>query len=248
LLNILKDEAIDIKGIHIAPDVNSVLVLDLIDAQKHEHVFIGSPSVGEPAPYTADMQSIIASAQALFLQGYTLHEQRLISLVPAVIADARQRGIPIYFDVGPTVRHLPYDRVREMIAQTNILLMTEDEVALATNGLIGDTAYRDLLGTGVHTLVVKQGANGCTIVRADSNQHVPGFTVPVVDTVGAGDCFDAAFIYGQLQGWDDRTTASLANAMGAASVQKIGSGRNAPTCAEVQSVLKQSGVKIDLLC
>jgi sugar/nucleoside kinase (ribokinase family) len=127
-------------------------------------------------------------------------------------------------------------------------MMTEDEVPLAAKGLTGDPAYDYLLGLGPQMLVVKQGGAGCLIVRGDGREQVAGFSVPVVDTVGAGDCFDAAFIYGRLQGWDWRQSAVLGNAAGGAAVQKAGAGRNVPACADVQAVLRDAGVTIELVC
>lgn len=248
LLDVLQAEGINTQGVAVQAKTSSVLVLDLIDHARHEHVFVGSHSDGEAAPYTTEMQAIVAACDAVFAQGFTLHERPTSILLHEVFAHARRLGIPVFFDVGPTVRHLPYEQVRNILQQADILMMTEDELPLAANGLAGEAAYQDLLATGAHTLVIKQGPKGCTIVRHDHQEQVPGFVVPLVDTVGAGDCFDAAFIYGKVHGFDDRKAAQIANAVGAASVQKVGAGRNAPTCAEVNAVFKQFGVPIELPC
>jgi sugar/nucleoside kinase (ribokinase family) len=53
----------------------------------------------------------------------------------------------------------------------------------------------------------------------------------VRDTAAAGDSFDAAFIYAYLRGWPLSDIAAFANAMGAAKVQKLGSGSSVPTAA-----------------
>jgi sugar/nucleoside kinase (ribokinase family) len=248
LLDVLQTEGIDTRGVAVQVNTSSVLVLDLIDQAKHEHVFVGSHGNGEAATYTEVMQTIVASADAVFVQGFTLHERPTSILLHDVLAHVRNLSIPIYFDVGPTVRHLPYKQVRAILREATVLMLTEDELPLATNGLTGEAAYQNLLSTGAHTLVIKQGAQGCTIIRHGQVEHVLGFAVTVADTVGAGDCFDAAFIYGQMYGFDDIRAGQLANAVGAASVQKVGAGRNVPTCAEVNAILKQFAVPIELPC
>ncbi|MCU0513554.1 MAG: carbohydrate kinase family protein [Anaerolineae bacterium] len=248
LLNVLRSEGVNTAGITVVPGSRSTLVLDLVDAATQQHTFIGSPAVGDPVPYTDTVEQLLTSAGALFLQGYTLHERQIADLVPQVLARARALGLPVYFDVGPTVRHLPFERVQHTMRQSDILMMTEDELPLAADGRTGAAAYAFLLSLGARLLVIKQGAQGCLLVQPQQQEQVPGFPVPVVDTIGAGDCFDAAFIYGQQRGFSLRDSARLANAMGAASVQKSGSGRNAPTCAELLAVLRQFKVEVDFSC
>lgn len=248
LLDMLQTEGIPVEGVAIIEDSTSTLVLDLIDRETHEHVFIGNVSVGEMVPFTPTVDAIIRSADAVFLQGYTLLETQLADLVPAVLKLASEQNIPIYFDTGPTVKGAPVELVRATMRQCDVLLMTEDEVPLATQGLSGEAAYAFLLDLGVKLVVVKQGANGCLLVTQNGREQVPGYPVIVADTVGAGDCFDSAFIYGQVNKMELRQCAELANAMGAASVQKVGGGRNVPTCAEVQAILDQFQVKISLPC
>ncbi len=248
LCEVLVSEGVNISGIVRVPDVNSTLVLDLIDRRTGQHVFIGSSSQAAPVAYSTLMDGIIASAGAVFFQGYTLLEKANVEITPRAIAAARGRGIPVYFDVGPTVKHHPIDDLDSIIQQTDILMLTEDEVPLAAHGQTGDPAFAWLLAQGPHTLVVKQGGQGCTIIRSEGQLAVPGFPVNVIDTVGAGDCFDAAFIFARLsgQGWGE--AAQFANAVGAASVQKRGAGRNVPTCAEVRSLLEHHRVWNPLSC
>jgi ribokinase len=56
----------------------------------------------------------------------------------------------------------------------------------------------------------------------------PGFPVAVIDTVGAGDAFAAAFIAGWLRGGSPRDCAILANAMGALTTTQRGAGTRIP--------------------
>jgi len=44
----------------------------------------------------------------------------------------------------------------------------------------------------------------------------------VVDTTGAGDAFNAGFVFGLLAGWGDADSLRLANACGASAVQALG--------------------------
>jgi sugar/nucleoside kinase (ribokinase family) len=65
----------------------------------------------------------------------------------------------------------------------------------------------------------------------------PGFTVPVVDTTGAGDSFDAGFVYGFLHGWPLVETLGLACACGALSTRAPGGTEAQPTLGEARELL-----------
>ena len=54
----------------------------------------------------------------------------------------------------------------------------------------------DLLAMGVHTVCLTEGAKGVTAHTADGPVHVPARKVEVVDTVGAGDTFNAGLLAG----------------------------------------------------
>jgi sugar/nucleoside kinase (ribokinase family) len=244
LRRILADEGVDLRGAVTHPGSQTCVVYDLIDHTTHEHVFVGSLAAGDPVAYTPEIDSLIQSADAVFLQGYNLHEVQLPALIDGVLERARAAQIPVFCDSGPTIRNVDRGRVEALLSGSDVLMMTEEEVPFAAPGRTGDEAYGFLFGLGAATLVIKQGAAGCTVVQPDSRFAVPGFPVAVVDTVGAGDCFNAGLVYGWAQGWDWWQAAQLANACGAAAVQKMGSGRNAPTRAEVVAVLNANGVSL----
>jgi len=114
---------------------------------------------------------------------------------------------------------------------------------LITQERTGQAAYDFLWQENprLRLLVVKQGAKGCSVVTPQEVVDVPGFTVAARDLVGAGDCFNAAYIYGTLLGLSPTDAATLANATGAAKVMKLGTGRAVPTRAEVLAVLEAGG-------
>jgi sugar/nucleoside kinase (ribokinase family) len=64
-------------------------------------------------------------------------------------------------------------------------------------------------------------------------------TVAVIDTVGAGDSFDAGFIYGHLHHWDLERTLKLAVACGSLSTRAAGGTDAQPELKEVAEYLHQ---------
>ncbi|MFB3903432.1 MAG: carbohydrate kinase family protein [Acidobacteriota bacterium] len=71
--------------------------------------------------------------------------------------------------------------------------------------------------------LVKAGAAGVYLVEAETVVQVPGIPVEVVDTTGAGDTFDAAFLFQRLEGAKELTEAArFANAAAARSCRFVG--------------------------
>lgn len=242
LLNTLSDEGIDVSGVEHPPDSKTTLVLVLTDTAAHEHVFVGAYGEGRNAEYTAQTDLILQSADAILVQGYTLYEPRVGGLAVQAMERARGAGIPVYLDAGPTLHAVTPEKIDWAVRHSDVILMTQDEIAGVSGGRQDDAAFSYLLRLGVQMLVIKQGENGCTVIQNGYRRQFPGFNVPVIDTVGAGDCFDAAFMTAILAGRDVESAAIMANAMGAASVQKIGAGTNAPSRTEVNIVLNGTGL------
>ena len=71
--------------------------------------------------------------------------------------------------------------------------------------------------------VVKAGSRGCYYWASGMAEGVPAPSVEVTDTTGAGDTFDASFLYGRLDGRMSLERASrFANAAAARSCQFVG--------------------------
>jgi fructokinase len=69
---------------------------------------------------------------------------------------------------------------------------------------------------------VTRGSLGCTVFMDGQYVEVPGYPVQVVDTVGAGDAFAAAFLHGLGAGWPTPRIADFANRVGALVASRRG--------------------------
>jgi len=66
----------------------------------------------------------------------------------------------------------------------------------------------------IQHVCVTRGAGGCQLFAPSQQVDVAGRNVNVVDTVGSGDAFTAAFIHGLLQHWPLQSIAQFANEVG----------------------------------
>jgi len=89
-------------------------------------------------------------------------------------------------------------------------------------------------------IVVKEGARGSSLYKGELNWSVPAFDVRAVDTTGAGDSFNAAFLVGYHMGLPPNDLLVFSNAAAALKVKRKGA-RASPTLDEVLRFLKERG-------
>jgi sugar/nucleoside kinase (ribokinase family) len=235
MLEMLEAEGIETGGVHVQANGSTTTVTVLVD-RSGQHVFLGQYGVGPVVPLLPGWRERLLQAGALMTFGYTLHEPRLTGALLEGMALAHAQGVPVFFDPGPFGAQAAPEVRTAALTACSVLLLTEEEVPALCGGLQGAEGVRVLLGRGPRMVCVKRGAHGCAIFTAQESAEHPGYRVPLRDTSAAGDSFAAAFIYATLNGWPLARSAAFANAMGAAKVQKEGTGRQVPTREEVMAI------------
>ena len=227
MLAMLAAEGVDITHVMTCPDRATICCMVLAD-QLGQHVYLGIKDSKGHWPYSADWPAIIRSARALFTDGYTVRDVLRPSDLLATLQTARQAGVPVFFDPGPSIEFVPPALTAQILGTVDVLLLNGEEAALLCDKSTPMDTVRELLACGPSTVVLKRGAAGCLVATADQLVEQPGFAVEVVDTVGAGDAFAAAFIAGWLRGGSLRDCATLANALGALVATQRGAGTRIP--------------------
>lgn len=121
---------------------------------------------------------------------------------------------------------------REVVEQSLVLAqcakLNESEVGVLcemfglTTSTISETAERLRRRFALQLVCVTRGAAGCLAAGEGGIIEVPGKSVTVVDTVGAGDAFTAALACGLGWGWPLGVTMELANEVGALVAGRAG--------------------------
>ncbi len=249
LLEILVGAGVDVSALVTPPESTTTTVIALSDRDKAEHVFLGHYGASPPIHLTDAAARNLERADVVFIPGYTLVEQRLEPLVDGVLQFMATSATPLYIDVGPFLGQLEQAGVDRLLAAADVLMLTDDEVRFVAEGECEIDACRRLLRAYPDLFIVlKRGAAGCRLLGRGLDCACTGFAVPVVDTIGAGDAYAAAYIWAELQGYSPLECGTIGNATGAASVMKAGAGRNAPTRAEVQALLDQHNTGLNLSC
>jgi sugar/nucleoside kinase (ribokinase family) len=226
-LAMLDPEGVDLRHVTIYPERSTVLCIVLAD-QLNQHVYLGVKDDLGIWPFPENWHAVIQHSRALYTDGYTLRDLLAPEDVFAAFATARAAGVPIFFDPGPSAEFIPREQRERALAAIDVLLLSEPEAKFLSPIEDRVELVQALLALGPSVVVVKLGSEGCLVATTEEIQHVPGFSVPVVDTVGAGDSFAPAFIAGWLRGGTPRDCAVLGNAMGALAVTQRGAGTRIP--------------------
>ena len=173
--------------------------------------------------------ALLEQARHLHVASYFLQTDLRPDL-PDVFQRARRLGLTTSLDTNydPSEQWAHLDA---LLPRTDILFLNERE-ALALSGESDLEAAVTRLAPQVKTLAVKLGSQGAIGKRDGLLSRVPAIPVRVVDTVGAGDSFDAGFIYAFLNHWDLERSLRLACACGALSAQQAGGTAGQPTLTE----------------
>ena len=97
----------------------------------------------------------------------------------------------------------------------------------------GDILLR-LRDKGLRGVGLKLGGKGAALLWRRRQFLVDPFPVETVDTTGAGDCFDAGFIFAQLRGYRPQRCLNIANICGALSTRALGGISAFPSLTELE--------------
>lgn len=86
-------------------------------------------------------------------------------------------------------------------------------------------------------LVVTLDADGVMAVTEHESERFDIYNVPVVDTTGAGDTFNGAFVYSLVKNKSLKTALQFASATAAISITALGAKGNLPTAEEVNNFI-----------
>lgn len=237
ILRILNKEKVNTD--HLSIGGTTTIAQVLVD-ESGGHAFVGKYGKGPALVFDHTSRGVIEDADALFCSGYSFADDRIREFSLKALNTAYQQGVPTYFDSGPAFFELAEHLKTDILADTDILLLTEDEVPGVTSGGI-----QDIFHLGPVMIVVKEGADGCTIYsQGEEPINQPGFVVEVVDTTAAGDSFGAAFIAARYNGWHIKDCALFATVVGAAKVKKMGGGQNVPDKKEIQEIISEFQVEL----
>ena len=233
MLDEMQKRNVDISNVIIRPDGQTGLSVILIqDADRAILTHLGLI----PNLQASDIPDrLLRQAHHLHVASYFLQTELQPDL-PALFQRAHALGLTTSLDTNydPSEKWIGFD---ELLSATDIFLPNKTEAFSITQSDDVESAAKQLANKS-KLVAVKLGADGAVLRTKDKSILMPSIPVNVVDTIGAGDSFDAGFLYGYLNNWNLEQSLQLATVCGALSTQAPGGVAAQPTLDEALAFLK----------
>lgn len=159
----------------------------------------------------------------------------------SLVKKLKEVGVTLSCDVGWDDSGEWDKGVFEIMKYIDVFLMNETECFHYTGLENVEDSLRYMSEFCSH-VVIKLGKNGAVSIKDGSIVRLPGYSVEAVDTTGAGDSFNAGYLFGFLSGKDVETSLRYGNACGALSVSAFGGSTNTPTLAELEEFIHRQNI------
>lgn len=203
--------------------------LSVILNQKNDRAILTYPGLIGELSSDDIREDLLIQCRHLHVASYFL-QTNLQSGLPDLFKQAHRLGLTTSLDTNydPTETWAGLD---ELLPLTNVFLPNATEALSITKTMDMESALQQLAGK-TEIVAVKLGELGALASYKGTMNRSSSISVDVVDTVGAGDSFDAGFIYGYLNKWPINKSLRFACVCGALSTQQQGGTAGQPTVLE----------------
>lgn len=141
--------------------------------------------------------------------------------LPKLFDQLKQAGLTISLDTNDDPSDTWGGVLDQLLDKIDLLLPNEDEIMRITRKDTLEGAL-DALAQRVPLIVVKCGSRGAVVQHGNRRDWVEPIRVTPIDTIGAGDSFNAGFLSFYLNGEDALRAAAMGNVSGALSTLRSG--------------------------
>jgi ribokinase len=240
LINDFEKESIDthltFKMKEKATPVNFIIIV------KGEKSIIQSPHMQTTKISISDLdESYIESAKVLHTT--IIHPK----VTEKAIEIAKKFNVRVSVDLESQIAQRGWKDLKKVLLNADVLLPNKDGAKVITNTDSPERAAMILVKKGIPIVIITLGKDGVLITTKKFQKKIPAYDIKnVIDTTGAGDCFNGAYSYGYwIRGWNIEKACRYANAAAALKIQKLGARTGMPTQSELLQFLNEFDVNWD---
>lgn len=155
-------------------------------------------------------------AKATLFYGYFLLPKMGVDGAKECLIRARNAGQLTFFDANSAIdgwSEKSKQDIMELLPYIDYFMPNDDELVYLTGMQDMEEAVQYLFLNGATNIVVKRGKEGASFYSQNQTIHQKGFPVKAFDTTGAGDSFNAGFIYSIVQNQDIQQSLVFGNAL-----------------------------------
>jgi len=238
----LSDAGVDTSALRVAGTGHTVMVLVVVPPGGERIIYVWPPRGGAHLEIGAEEAFAgVQGASWLHVSGIALRGEPASASILAAMDEARSGGATVSLDLNLRLENWGWESnfretITDAVGRSDLVLGGAVEELCPLAG-VGDPVFAVAeLAIGDRMVVGRLGADGALAHDGDRSYRSEGFEVEVVDTVGAGDAFDAGFIAARLREEPIEKALRYANAVAAVTIGRSGA-RSTPTHEEVVALL-----------
>lgn len=234
ILDELAKAGIDTRYMRRSPEFrNSYAYNFLSEANPNEKTLV-IIDPGYAFELTAQERAVFTGAKYIYS---TIAHLTRIPDIENIMAEARGRGAKLFIDVeAESFRSTDDDWWAFSFA--DFLSFNTESLTKFRGVKTSDAAIADLLAATGGEVITTLGKDGCVVASRAGKMRIPGLRVPAIDPLGAGDTFNATYLFGRACGHSIEQSARFANLAAARSTTMIGPRRGRASVAVVEDFLR----------
>ena len=236
LLEDFRKESVDTRAVTVATTGRSGKVMGFVGRRGERALYV-DPGVNDAIKLAEINNEYASNTKFLHLSSFVGKQsietqKKLVEKLP--------KKVKVSFDPGALYARIGFAKLKSIIDKTSVMMPNAGELASLTGKTDYKVGARMLIDEGVEALAVKLGSKGCYVTDKEESYLVEPFKVKVVDTTGAGDAFDAGFIYGLLSGKNINEAGKIGNFVASRSITAMGARAGLPTHDDLKRSLGTS--------
>lgn len=188
-----------------------------------------------------DFTELVKNTRHLHIASYYLLKD-IQKLYLKILPELKREQVTVSLDTNWDPMERWEDGLKQILPYVDILLANEQEI-LAISGEKTLTEAVRSLQKEVPVVVLKKGEKGAEAYKENKNYTVSGKVKVAVDTVGAGDSFDAGFIYGFLQEKSIEECLKIGCFCGEETVTRAGGVEGQPLLTKLEETFYKTNFK-----
>ncbi|MDO9626556.1 MAG: carbohydrate kinase family protein [Methanobacteriaceae archaeon] len=253
----LIQEGVDVNGLIISPKGRSGRVMGFVDKKGDRALYV-EPGINDEISIDQIDIDYASKTKIIHLSSFVGNsfkaQEDLLSQIPDEVI--------VSFDPGRIYAEKGFNALKKILNRTDILLINQAElkIMLASENDKTDSNIKsnlnnfDLLSNldkesndksnliksfdiftdlGIDTIVVKMGDKGSFAFDGSQEVFVPCFDVKCIDTTGAGDSFNAGFLYAQINDFSLEKSCEFGNLVASKCVECTGATYGLPSISNI---------------
>jgi fructokinase len=193
----MQAERVDTRALHVSSAPTTLGLVGLDAAGVPSYAFYGHGAADREVPLEA-LQRVPGDAKVIHVGSFNTVVEPVAGTLRALVEREHGRCLISYdpnirLNVEPDVARWR-EQLQWMLPRTHLLKVSDEDLALLYPGVAHEALAREWLAAGVTLVVVTRGAKGAIGWTASAEAEAQPVVVTVIDTVGAGDTFQAALL------------------------------------------------------